>query len=66
MFGGGGSPKPPAPPPPPAAPPTYASQAAVAPSTNVGRFGGLSDTILTGPLGTTGPLMTKNKVLLGQ
>jgi len=64
MFGS--KPKPPPPPPPPPSPPTYASQASVAPTSNVGRFGGLSETILTGPLGTQGPIMTKNKSLLGQ
>ena len=66
MFGGGGgSARPPDPPPPPAAPPTYASQASVRPNTNIGRFGTLSDTILTGPLGATGGDV-RNKVLLGQ
>ena len=66
MFGGGKTPAPPLPPPPPASPPTFASTAAVAPNTNIGRFGTMSDTILTGPLGATGPVQTKNKVLLGQ
>jgi hypothetical protein len=65
MFGGGRTPKPPDPPPPPASPPTYASQAAVRPSTNIGRFGALSDTILTGPIGTTVSADIKNKTLLG-
>jgi len=67
LFGGGAkTPAPPLPPPPPASPPTYASQASVAPNTNIGRFGTLSDTILTGPLGASGTLQTKNKTLLGQ
>jgi hypothetical protein len=67
MFGGGKAPAPPDPPPPPASPPTYASQASVSPNNNIGRFGALSDTILTGPLGTTpGAVQTKNKTLLGQ
>ena len=65
MFGGGKTPAPPDPPPPPASPPSYASQAAVAPNNNIGRFGALSDTILTGPLGAS-PVQTKNKALLGQ
>jgi hypothetical protein len=65
MFGGGGATAPPAPPPPPAAPPTYASQASVKPNSNIGRFGALSDTILTGPLGASGGAI-RNKVLLGQ
>lgn len=66
MFGGGSKIKPPPPPPPPASPPTYASQASVAPNTNIGRFGSLDDTILTGPMGVTAPVLTKNKSLLGQ
>ena len=66
MFGKPKTAAPPDPPPPPASPPTYASTAAVAPSTNIGRFGSLSDTILTGPLGTSSGLTTKNKTLLGQ
>ena len=65
MFGGGKAQAPPDPPPPPASPPTYASQASVAPNTNIGRFGALSDTILTGPIGASGGI-TKNKTLLGQ
>ena len=66
MFGGGSrSSRPPDPPPPPASPPTYAAQASVRPNTNIGRFGTLSDTILTVPLGTSGGTV-RNKVLLGQ
>lgn len=65
LFGGGKTPAPPLPPPPPASPPTYASTAAVTPNTNIGRFGTLSDTILSGPLGAVGT-QTKNKSLLGQ
>jgi hypothetical protein len=70
MFGGGRSPKPPDPPPPPPNPPTYASAAAAAPVTALPRYGALSDSILTGPPGTSDPMTlantTSRKTLLGQ
>ena len=67
MFGGGRTPKPPDPPPPPPSPPTYASQAAVKPNTAIGRYGALSDSILTGPFGVESlPGTVGRKTLLGQ
>ena len=66
MFGAGKAPAPPPPPPPPPSPPTYASAAAVAPRTQVPRYGALSDSILTGPLGAVTPGTTARKSLLGQ
>ena len=51
MFGAGKAAAPPPPPPPPPSPPTYAGSAAAAPRTVVPRYGALSDSILTGPLG---------------
>jgi hypothetical protein len=70
MFGGGGGarPPPPPPPPPPANPPTYASTAAAAPQagTGIGRFGALSQSILTGPMGAADIGATQRKSLLGQ
>jgi hypothetical protein len=70
MFGGARTPKPPDPPPPPPSPPTYASQSMVAPTTALPRYGALSDSILTGPLGTTDAMSlantTRRKTLLGQ
>ena len=65
MFGGAKTPPPPPPPPPPS-PPTYASAAAAAPRTVVPRYGALSDSILTGPLGAVTPGTTARKSLLGQ
>ena len=66
MFGGAKTPPPPPPPPPPPSPPTYASAAAVAPRTQVPRYGALSDSILTGPLGAVTPGTTARKSLLGE
>ena len=68
MFGGGGSPRPPPPPPPPPNPPTYASAATAAPQSGsgIGRFGALSESILTGPMGVADIGATRKKSLLGQ
>jgi len=67
MFGGGGSstPEPPKPPPPAPSPPTYASVTAVKPRNNIGRFGALDDTILTGPMGLFSKTTFSPKTLLG-
>lgn len=67
MFGGGAKYKPPPPPPPPPNPPTYASQTAAGPSSaSMGRFGGFSQSILTGPMGALDSRATQRKSLLGQ
>lgn len=66
MFSEGKTPAPPLPPPPPPSPPTYASAAATAPKTPLPRYGALSDSILTGPLGPVTPGTTARKSLLGQ
>lgn len=57
---------PPPPPAPPANPPTYASQASALPNLSMGRFGGMSSTIFTGPMGTLDTRTTQRKALLGQ
>lgn len=57
--------QPPGPVPPPPNPPTYASAAGVTPDTSMGKFGGFSSTILTGPMGAPDQRSAQRKVLLG-
>lgn len=65
MFGNNAVP-PPSPAPPPN-PPTYAASSISAPSTaSMGRFGGASQSILTGPLGAPATGEVQRKSLLGQ